>query len=93
MMHASNLTGNYYQLLDKVIVDIMDVSDDIYLELAPVPGAHTHYAAKFSPHSFKRVSPRQSKEIKPKRLKRIDERRGSDKIVRDKKKSKKTRKR
>ena len=52
MMHASNLTGNYYQLLDKVIVDIMDVSDDIYLELAPVPEC-SHTMAKFSPHSFK----------------------------------------
>jgi len=93
MMHASNLTGNYYQLLDKVIVDIMDVSDDIYLELAQVPGAHTHYSAEFSPHAFKKVRQRQSKEIKSKRLKRVDQKRGSDKSVRYKRKSKKARRR
>jgi ribonuclease R len=39
---ASN--NNYFQLMDKVLVQIMEVSDDIYLELQQVPDAHQHLA-------------------------------------------------
>lgn len=39
-INPSNL--NYFQLLDKVLVQIMEVSDDIYLELQNVKNAHQH---------------------------------------------------
>jgi len=42
MRFVNNRSKDYYQLMDKLIVDIVDVSDDIYLELANVPNAHTH---------------------------------------------------
>lgn len=44
-MRFVNATSNdYYQLMDKVLVQIMDVSDDIYLELQNVKDAHQHQA-------------------------------------------------
>jgi ribonuclease R len=35
-------TGEYYQLTDKVLVEIVEVSDDIYFKLQQVANAHTH---------------------------------------------------
>lgn len=34
--------GYYYRLLDKVLVKVLDVSDDIYFELSTDPGKHIH---------------------------------------------------
>ena len=45
MRFANPRTNDFYQLLDKVMVQIMDVSDDIYLELQQVPNAHVHQYA------------------------------------------------
>ena len=42
MRFVNTKTNYYYQLMDKLIVDIVDVSDDIYLELANIDSAHTH---------------------------------------------------
>ncbi len=42
MRHVNSRTNEYYQLMDKVLVQIMDVSDDIYLQLEQKPDAHTH---------------------------------------------------
>lgn len=44
MRFVSTSNNNYFQLMDKVMVEIMDVSDDIYLELQQVPDAHQHLA-------------------------------------------------
>lgn len=44
MRFVSTSSNNYFQLMDKVLVQIMDVSDDIYLELQNVPNAHQHIA-------------------------------------------------
>ncbi|MBW6514473.1 MAG: VacB/RNase II family 3'-5' exoribonuclease [Candidatus Syntrophosphaera sp.] len=44
MRFVSASNNNYFQLMDKVLVEIMDVSDDIYLELQQVPDAHQHLA-------------------------------------------------
>lgn len=47
-------SGYFYQLMDKVLVQVMDVSDDIYLELTPAPDAHTHsIQAKSTPSNAK----------------------------------------
>ncbi|PKN77756.1 MAG: ribonuclease R [Candidatus Cloacimonetes bacterium HGW-Cloacimonetes-1] len=35
-------SGDYYQLMDKVIVQVMDVSDDIYFELTQDADSHIH---------------------------------------------------
>lgn len=90
MMHISNLTGTYYQLLDKVKVNIMEVSDDIYLELASEPDSHTHLSQEFSPHSGKTIRNLPSKRLRPSSRKWLDSKRGLDKSVRLKRK--KTRK-
>ncbi len=42
MRFVNPRNSDYFQLLDKVLVQIMDVSDDIYLELQQVPIAHEH---------------------------------------------------
>jgi hypothetical protein len=34
---------DYFQLMDKVLVNIMEVSDDIYLELKPGKESHRHF--------------------------------------------------
>ena len=44
MRFVNPSNNNYFQLMDKVLVQIMDVSDDIYLELQNVPNAHQHLA-------------------------------------------------
>ncbi len=42
MRFVNPSNNNYFQLMDKVLVQIMDVSDDIYLELQSVANAHQH---------------------------------------------------
>lgn len=42
MRFVNQRTNDYFQLLDKVLVQITDVSDDIYLELQQAPNAHVH---------------------------------------------------
>lgn len=42
MRFVNSRSQDYYQLMDKLIVDIVDVSDDIYLELANIEEAHKH---------------------------------------------------
>ncbi len=44
MRFVSPSNSNYFQLMDKVLVQIMDVSDDIYLQLQNVKDAHQHLA-------------------------------------------------
>ncbi|MCB5224885.1 MAG: VacB/RNase II family 3'-5' exoribonuclease [Candidatus Cloacimonadaceae bacterium] len=42
MRFVNPSNSDYFQLLDKVLVQIMEVSDDIYLELQNVKNAHQH---------------------------------------------------
>lgn len=42
MRFVNAKSSDYYQLLDKVMVQIIEVSDDIYLELQSVPDNHRH---------------------------------------------------
>jgi len=42
MRFVNTYSNEYYQLLDKVLVDIIDVSDDIYVELQDSSDAHIH---------------------------------------------------
>lgn len=42
MRYVNIYTNDYYQLLDKVLVNIIDVSDDIYAELRDSSDAHIH---------------------------------------------------
>jgi len=42
MRYLNPKNNDYFQLLDKVMVQIIDVSDDIYLELQQTPNAHQH---------------------------------------------------
>jgi len=42
MRFINPTNSNYFQLLDKVLVQIMEISDDIYLELQNVKNAHQH---------------------------------------------------
>jgi ribonuclease R len=42
MRYVNKSTGDYYQLMDKVKVTVIDVSDDIYLDLTDDDNAHTH---------------------------------------------------
>ena len=44
MRFVNPSNNNYFQLMDKVLVQIMDVSDDIYLELQNSKDAHQHLA-------------------------------------------------
>lgn len=44
MRFVNPSNNDYYQLMDKVLVQIMDVSDDIYLELQNTKDAHQHLA-------------------------------------------------
>ena len=39
---------DYFQLMDKVLVNIMEVSDDIYLELKPGKESHRHFQFQLS---------------------------------------------
>ncbi len=41
--------NDYFQLMDKVLVEIMDVSDDVYLQLQQVVNAHEHHAQISAP--------------------------------------------
>lgn len=43
MRFVNRRNNDYYQLLDHVLVQIMEVSDDIYLELQQTSVAHRHY--------------------------------------------------
>lgn len=44
---------DYFQLMDKVLVNIMEVSDDIYLELKPGKKSHQHFQFQpFNKNSF-----------------------------------------
>ena len=44
---------DYFQLMDKVMVNIMEVSDDIYLELKPGKKSHQHFQFQpFNKNSF-----------------------------------------
>lgn len=49
MRFINKSTGYYYQLLDKVIVQIVEVSDDVYLEFAEEPDNHIHSVVKTIP--------------------------------------------
>ncbi|MDZ4182018.1 MAG: RNB domain-containing ribonuclease, partial [Candidatus Cloacimonadaceae bacterium] len=42
MRYINGRTGDYYQLTDKLKVQVVDVSDDIYLELSQDKDAHRH---------------------------------------------------
>lgn len=42
MRYVNRSSGDYYQLMDKVKVTVIDVSDDIYLELTDANDAHAH---------------------------------------------------
>lgn len=42
MRFVNQRTNDYFQLMDKVLVQITDVSDDIYLELQQSSDAHVH---------------------------------------------------
>ncbi len=42
MRFLNTANNDYFQLMDKVLVQITDVSDDIYLELQNVKNAHQH---------------------------------------------------
>lgn len=60
MRFLNTSNNNYFQLMDKVLVQIMDVSDDIYLELQNVKDAHQHLATALpkiaKPESGKRLN-------------------------------------
>lgn len=45
MRYVNARSGDYYQLMDKVKVTVIDVSDDIYLEVTNTSDSHTHIFA------------------------------------------------
>lgn len=55
MRFVNPRSGESFELLDKLKVRIMEVSDDVYLELSDAPEAHTHY------HNIKRPAPTSTK--------------------------------
>ncbi|MGC9361673.1 MAG: ribonuclease R family protein, partial [Candidatus Syntrophosphaera sp.] len=57
---------DYFQLMDKVLVEVMDVSDDVYLQLQQVKNNHEHHAQISAP---KRKSQPDSEMHKSKRAK------------------------
>ncbi len=91
MMFVNRLTGYYYQLLDQVIVEIVEVSDDIYLELAQVPDAHVHPPLAQSPKTRNKSKTIKGKELGKSKRKGIDLKRVSAKSVRSYKKAKRKR--
>ncbi len=61
MRFVNASSNDYYQLMDKVLVQIMDVSDDIYLELQNVKDAHQHLATVLP----KIAKPESGKSLRP----------------------------
>ncbi|MDP2173373.1 MAG: VacB/RNase II family 3'-5' exoribonuclease [Candidatus Cloacimonadaceae bacterium] len=63
MRFVNGRTGEYYQLTDRVKVQVVDVSDDIYLELSQDKDAHTHLFEKSEP----KTKPKDTKELEKRR--------------------------
>ena len=72
MRFVNKRSAYYYQLLDKVKVQVMQVSDDIYLEFSNEPDAHIHPILPSAIVQPKSLKPRPEKQSRQSERKRVD---------------------